>query len=59
MTRILLISACIGVAVAVIVWFIIPASTYVENALGILMLTFIVAVVVAIIIQYFWRRKKP
>jgi len=58
MIRMLLVGVCIAIVGTVVAWFIIPASTYVEDALGILMATFIVVAVVAFVVQYFFWRKK-
>ena len=58
MIRTLLIGICMAVGVTVIAWFVIPASTYVEDALGILMATFVATTAIAVVVQrLLWRRK--
>ena len=56
MIRSVLIAFGVAAIVTAIAWFIIPASTYVEDALGILMTTFIATVVIAVImLRVPWR----
>ncbi len=58
MIRKLLIGFCLAVAATIIAWFLIPNSTYIEDALGILMATFVTTMVVSVIAQYvIWRRR--
>lgn len=59
MIRALLIVVCISIAVTAIAWFVIPASTYIEDALGILMAVFVATMVIAVITQYLLSRKRP
>lgn len=49
MIRSIVLALAIALAASVLAWFIIPASTYVEDALGILMLVFAVTAVIVVI----------
>jgi hypothetical protein len=58
MIRALLIGVCVAAGITVVTWFVIPASTYVEDALGILMATFIATAAIVVVVQrLFWRKK--
>lgn len=59
MIRSLLLAFAIALLASVVAWFVIPASTYVENALGILMLVFAVTAVAVLIVHRIlvWQRK--
>jgi hypothetical protein len=59
MIRSLLLAFTIALLASVVAWFVIPASTYVENALGILMLVFAVTAVAVLIVHRIlvWQRK--
>jgi hypothetical protein len=58
MIRLLLTGLCATVIATIVAWFLIPASTYVEDALGILMATFIAAAAIAFIVQRLLLRRK-
>ena len=51
MIRSILLGLAIALVASVLAWFIIPASTYVEDALGIIMLVFAVSAVIAVIMH--------
>lgn len=59
MIRSLLLGLAVALMASVVTWFAIPASTYVEDALGILMLVFIVTAVSVVVAHrvIVWRRK--
>lgn len=48
-------AACIATVCA---WFIIPASTYIENALGIIMLVFSITTITVLVIRRHYRLKR-
>ena len=58
MIRALLIGIGLAAGVTVVTWFVIPASTYVEDAQGVLMAVFIATAAIAVVVQrLFWRKK--
>lgn len=57
MIRTILIAVAVAFAATVGAWFIIPASTYVEDALGILMLVFMTALALVFVVRR-WRSTK-
>ncbi|MDC8760671.1 hypothetical protein [Janthinobacterium fluminis] len=58
MIRSLLAAVAAAFFSCVLVWFVIPASTYVENALGILFLVFF-GVAALVFVTLWLRRSKP
>jgi hypothetical protein len=49
MIRSLLFGLALALGTSVVAWLIIPAPTYVENALGILMAVFVVTMVIGVL----------
>lgn len=50
-----IVTACIATICA---WFIIPASTYIENALGIIMLVFSITTISALVLHRLYLSKR-
>lgn len=59
MIRSLLIAIATACIATVCAWFIIPASTYIENALGIIMLVFVITTISVLVVHrlYLLKRK--
>jgi hypothetical protein len=58
MIRSLLVSIVMGCVASVFAWFIIPASTYIESALGIIILTFLLTVTLTLAMLRFYFSKR-
>jgi hypothetical protein len=58
MIRSLSIAIAMGCVAVICAWFIIPASTYIEDALGIIMVTFLLTVILTFSIQRAYLAKR-
>lgn len=58
MMRTLLLSIVMGCIAVVVAWFLIPASTYIENALGLIMLAFLLTAVLTFVALRFYSTKR-